>query len=167
MRIQSQLTPREYISAMMEQMQGHFDFGQERFTGFFLGRFFSVTYHTGYEWNRRISNQKDTAIGYVHKTESGCEVRCVCLRALMAPTQFLPIYISLLLLLLAAMFLNGIWNLSAFLLAALVGLGVLLIAAPISAVITSCTEDGETARKTIISFLLNPSDPYANYSKIR
>ena len=167
MRIQSNLTPDGYISAMQEQMQGHFDFGQERFTGFFLGRFFSVTYHSGYEWNRRISNQKDTAIGYVKKTEDGCQVRCIRLKEMMAPTQFLLIYGFMLLLLLGSMFLHGIQDFSIFLLMALITFGVLLVCAPITAVIGSCTEQGEIGRKTMISFLLDPSDPYANYHQIR
>ena len=120
MRIQSQLTPREYISAMMEQMQGHFDFGQERFTGFFFGKVFSVTYHSGHEWNRRISNQKNTAIGYVRQTQGGSEVRCVCLRALMAPTQFLLYYCVLMVIFLLAMFFNAYGEFTDLLMAALI-----------------------------------------------
>lgn len=166
MKIRSSQTPEEYISAMQSQMSEHFAFGQERFTGFFLGRLFSVTYHSGYEWNRRISNQKNTAIGYVKKAEDGCVVRCICLKELMAPTQFLPVYGFLLLILLASMFLHGIQDLSAFLPLALILLVVLMVCALITAVVGSLTEQGEINRKTIISFLLDPSDPYANYHNI-
>jgi len=167
MRIQSQMTPDEYISAMQEQMQGHFDFGQERFTGFIFGKVFSVTYHSGYEWNRRISNQKNTALGYVRKTADGSEVRCVCLRALMAPTQFLLDYCLLLLLSLFSIFFTGVGYFSLLGLFALIALAMLLVAAPISALVESFTDEGEAGKRTLVSFLLDPSDPYAHYGKIR
>ena len=167
MRIQCTLSSVEYLSAMQEQMSEHFAFWQERFTGFFLGRFFSVTYHSGHEFNRRITNQKDTAIGYVKKTADGCEVRCIRLKAMMAPTHCIPRYCVMRGLFLAAMFLHGIWDFTMFLQMALITLGILLVIAPISAVVESCTEQGEVGRRTIISFLLDPSDPYANYKNIR
>ena len=167
MRVQSDSTPEGYISAMQEQMQGHFDFGQERFTGFFFGRVFTVTYHSGHEWNRRISNQKNTAVGYVRKTKSGCEVRCACLRALMAPTQFLLYYCLLLILALFSLFFSNAGDIAAFAPFALIAFAILLVIAPISALVESFTDAGETGKRTLISFLLDPSDPYAHYNKIR
>ena len=166
MKILSSHSPVEYMSAMRDLMDSHFAFGQERFTGFFLGRLFSVTYHSGHEWNRRINNQKDSAIGYVKKTDDGCEVRCIRLKEMMAPTQFIFTYCLELLICFIASCLYGMWDFTMFLQMSLIMFGLLLVIAPITAVIGSCTEQGEINRKTMISFLLDPSDPYANYKNI-
>ncbi len=93
MKIQSELSAQRYLFAMKDRMAGHLEFGNERFTGFFFGSFFSVTYHSGYEWNRRISNQKNTAIGFVRKDANGCSVSFICLKGLLAPAQFLRAFL--------------------------------------------------------------------------
>ena len=93
MIIRNHLSPKEYLSAMKGRMSGHFELGQERFTGFFLGRLFYVTHHAGYEWNRRITNEKSAALGYVKKVETGCEVHCIRFRGMLCPLQFIPFYL--------------------------------------------------------------------------
>ena len=52
---------KDYLQAMKQQMSGHFQFGVERYTGFFFRNCFYVTHHAGFEWNRKITNQKNAA----------------------------------------------------------------------------------------------------------
>ena len=93
MRFICPLTPPEYLLSLKRQMDGYFDFGAERFTGFFIGRFFYITHHAGHEWNRRITNQKNAAAGYVKKCEDGSDVRFVLFRGALCPLQLLPLLI--------------------------------------------------------------------------
>ena len=90
MRIQTSLAPNTYRDAIKERLGSYFAWGTERFTGWFLGRFFYVTHHAGYEWNRRITNQKNAAFGYVRKTEHGSDVRCFLFQGVLCPQYLLP-----------------------------------------------------------------------------
>ncbi len=157
MKITSELTPKSYISAMKESMGGHFSFGQDRFTGFFLGNLFTVTHHSAYEWNRRVSNEKCTALGFVKKTPEGCQVKCICLRALLAPTQFL-------FWLLILWFSTGLASLTAdislWLMIGLIEFAVLAIAAPLSAFFESLTEQGQAGMNYLLQFLSDPKNTY-------
>ncbi len=96
MRILSELSKADYLSAMKDRMGGHFELGQERFTGFFVGPVFSVTHHSGWEYNRRYTNVKNTAIGIVKEAESGCTVSYFTMKGFLAPTQFIPLYLLIL-----------------------------------------------------------------------
>lgn len=95
MRLQSTHTPKAYHAAMKERMGSRFAIGSERFTGTFIGRVFYVTHHAGYEWNRRITNQKNAALGYVKKTENGSEIRFLLFQGMLCP-QYLIIYLLIL-----------------------------------------------------------------------
>ena len=70
MKYDSNLPYYAYLSAMKEQMSGFTEFGIERFTGTIIGGFFSITYHSGHEFNRRITNEKHRAIGFAKPTSS-------------------------------------------------------------------------------------------------
>ena len=159
MAIESQHTPKEYMSSLRYYMESHFDFGQERFTGFFLWRFFYVTHHAGLEWNRKITNQKNAAMGFVTKSGDGCKVHYLRFRALMCPLVFIPCYA---LILLMAMLDSTNSQLTNIILATV----TMLISAPISAVVESCTERGEDGRRSLVSLLMDPSDPLTNYKNI-
>jgi len=163
MRIQSTLTPKEYISAMKEHMEGHFAFGQERFTGFFLGHCFYVTYHSGFDWQYKYNNQKNAAMGYVRKTEEGCEVRCMRFQAFMCPLVF--IYVLLLFVGLCV-FSSELKNLDLWL-RIVIGFGISIVVAPIATLFESISDRSNEGRKAVYSLLLDPTDPFANCYRIQ
>ena len=160
MAIVSKHSPKEYMKSLRYYMESHFDFGQERFTGFFLWRVFYVTHHAGFEWNRKITNQKNAAMGFVTKSGDGCKVHYLRFRALLCPLVFWPCYA--LILLVAMLDYTDVSQLTRFIIATV----AMLLCAPISAVVESCTERGEDGRRSLVSLLMDPSDPLANYRKI-
>ena len=159
--ITSSYSPKEHLNAIKENMGGHFTFGAERFTGFFLGRWFHVTHHAGYEWNRRYTNQKNAAVGYVKETESGCEVRFVCLKGALVPAQFL-LYLCLLpVITLAMMLSDGLTGLALFKTLLLIEIGILAVFAPLFTLFESMTERSEEGKRILLAMLLDPKDPFS------
>lgn len=88
MTIHSDYSKKTYLKALKHGMDSHFQFLTERATGFFLGSFFLVTYHSGWEWNRKITNEKNTAMGIVSPEGNGCKVRFVNIKGYLAPHYF-------------------------------------------------------------------------------
>ena len=161
MKLHSNLSKKEYLHAMKDYMSGHFDFGTERFTGFFLGSLFYVTYHSGMEWNRRITNQKNAAIGIVKDTTDGCSVYFLRFKGLFCPLHFLSL---LLIMLLICPFAGGHEiELSIKLQIAILAT---VIYSPIYTVIESLTQRSEDGRRALLSLLIDPSDPYGNICNI-
>lgn len=154
MRIQSPLSPKAYLTAMRREMEGHFDLGRDRFTGFFLGPCFYVTYHSGYEWDRRYSNPKNAAMGYVKETEDGCEVWFWRFRGALCPLVFFPLLLTMIVL---CVFLYGKDSV-------LLAMISTVIVAPVETLFESFTARSEEGKWTLLSFLKDPSDPYANYN---
>ena len=149
MVIQNHLSPKEYLSAMKRRMSGHFELGQERYTGFFLGRLFYVTHHAGYEWNRRITNEKSAALGYVKKAEDGCEVHSIRFRGMLCPLQFIPFY---LIMLWYAIYLDQGIRLGSIIL-----MTVLTVLVAISSgVIEIFTENGQFSMSCLLQLLRDP-----------
>ena len=89
MIIQSNLQAKDYLPALRGQIDNRITFGQEHLSGFVLGSVFSVTYHSGYEYDRRYSNPKNSAIGYVRETENGCEAHFLHTTGLLYPFGYL------------------------------------------------------------------------------
>lgn len=155
MFLHSSLTKKEYLQALRDNMEGHFELGCERFTGFFIGNCFYVTHHAGYEWNRRITNQKNAAMGYVKECEGGCHVHFLRFNGALCPIVFLNW------MLLATLFVlvSGTTTIGQ----ACLFYGCFLVAAPISALFESFTQDSIEGRRSLLSLLIDPNDPYKNY----
>ena len=93
MIVSSNLSKEAYLEEFRSQVKGnYFCFGEERFTGFVIGGFFSIAYHSGYEWNRRITNEKNRAIGFVRKNGAGCKVYAVRLRGYTNPLSIIILF---------------------------------------------------------------------------
>ena len=159
MKIQSSMSKKDYMIAMRMKMSDHFEFNVARFTGFFLGSCFYVTYHSGYEWNRKVTNQKNAAMGYVKDTPDGCEVRYIRFAGLLCPLQFIPfIFTAPLVLFLFLLFKDG-WDPVIFKATYGIMLVMYVLAAPISALLECCTEKSQEGRRLLISFLKDPAEP--------
>ena len=159
--IESAYSPTEHLDAIKENMSGHFEFGAERFTGFFFNNWFHVTHHAGYEWNRRYTNAKNAAVGYVKKTENGCELHFVCLKGLLIPAQFLSLLVLLIPLVFLMAMSQGITD------EGIIGRVLLfefIAAIPLSLIGTffeSVTERSEEGKRVLLALLLDPKDPFS------
>ncbi len=169
MRISSKLSKSDYLSAMKERMGGHCEFGKERFTGFFFGPVFSVTHHSGWEYNRRFTNVKNTAIGIVKKADDGCTVSCFCVKGLLVPTQFLPLYLIILSLVLipvlfaeAPILAEDMGAVAAAIgIVAAIALGCMAFYTCIYTLLESFTEASIEGGKILRACLLAPDDPFS------
>ena len=161
MRITSSLSSKAYLASMKEQMSGHFALGQERFTGFFLGRCFYVTHHAGYEWNRRITNQKNAALGYAQKTDTGCEIRYIRFKGPLCPGQFIFLYLMCIAVFFVGMLSAGIWDGKIFGILCAIALPVIVVSALIGSFVENLTQRSEEGRRILMAFLLDPTDPFS------
>ena len=169
MQIYSSFTPKAYIRAMKDQMGSRLALGAERFTGYFIGKLFCVTYHCGYEYDRRFSNPINSALGYVKESEDGCEVRFVKLKGILNPPSFIFESLLFSVLFLITLFPGGnaIYSDFPWWCCFLLGFGITAVVAPLSALFEAMfSQRSAEGERTLLSFLLDPSDPYANYHKL-
>lgn len=164
MILSSELSKHAYLSALKGAMSSHTDFGVERFTGFFLGSCFYVTHHAGFEWNRKYTNQKNAAMGYVKQTENGCEVRFLRFRGMLCPMIFLP-YFLILEAIVVMYFLSGQAAQDGIVAPVLYTL-VIVALALIETFFEGLYEESGTGRRMLLSLLHAPSDPYDDFPDI-
>ncbi len=162
--VTSPYTKDAYLTALKGNMDSHFDF-TERFTGFFFGNVFTVTHHSGHEWNRRISNVKNTALGYVRETEDGCEVKFIRLKGFLAPTQFLQMLILSLFLNLFVPLADGA-TMDLFPFFPLLGIALTVVIAPLEALMECMTKASWEGERYLLSLMMDPMEPYANLNKL-
>ena len=161
MRTQSTLTPKAYRAAMKERMGSRFAIGSDRFTGIFIGRFFYVTHHAGYEWNRRYTCQSNTAWGYIKKIETGCEIRFHKAKGYLCPHLFI-----FYLLLVSVAFGKDLWMqrhhapMYTFFMVCFLALGPFIITA-----FESMTQGSIDGEKSLLGLLYDPTD-YLAYLKM-
>ncbi len=167
MKVQSSLDAEAYVMALRERMGDRAAFGTERFTGFFLGRLICVTYHSGHEWNRRITNEKNCAVGVVENHENGCQVKFLHLKGLLCPPQLLMqtvicfVFSVLICLLETASLKLGLITFG------IVMAAFLILVVPIYTLIESSTDRSIEGGKVLVATLKDPTDPFAylNYKK--
>lgn len=151
MRIQSGLSKESYLRAMKGSLEDMFAFGEERFIGTIIGPFFSVTYCSGHEFNRKITNEKSRAIGFVREIDGQTEVFCVRLKGLTNPVSLCLLYalciIMFALVDISALAEPAVWW------GSLVATGMIGL---ITAVQDSLTEQGQRGSETLTRILLNP-----------
>lgn len=157
MKYKSNLTYVSYICAMKEQMSSFTDFGIERFTGIVLGSFFSVTHHSGHEFNRKITNEKHRAIGFVRPSDDGTEIICIRLAGMTNPMSLIGIFAFGFLIFL----LRGGIEMALMPQILIANAVITVVAALISAFTDSITERGQEGSKILTAFLKNPTDFYS------
>ena len=162
MKLQTKLSPDLYIRALYQQMGSFTSFLEERFTGIFVGRFFSICYHSGWEWNRRLTNEKNRAIGYVKRTPEGSEVRFIHLYGDTNP-------LSLALMFLAGFIVGGVAvgmsdgpyaeHLDLYF-SVLSGLFTMIFASAGTVIASYFTERGQEGCGILLAYLKDPVDPW-------
>ena len=138
---------------MKGSMESRFDFFSERIVGTVIGPFFSVAHCAGHEWNRKITDEKNRAIGYVRTRNEGVEICFVHLTGLTNPLSLIVMYalciIMFAILDFSILAIPGIW------------IGCLIatvIAAVVTAVGDSLTERGIAGYETLMKFLHHPEN---------
>ena len=161
MKVISRLKCETYLYEMKEHMSGFTEFGIERFTGIILGRFFSITYHSGHEFNRRITNEKHHAIGFARPSGDGTQIFCIRLAGMTKPLSIITMYgllVFMVLLIEGAQFAfsPAMLTINAVL-TAMVALG--------TAFADSITERGQEGSKMLTAFLIDPIEFYSLVGK--
>jgi hypothetical protein len=146
----------------MKQQMGSFTaFGTERLTGIIIGRFFSITYHSGHEFNRRITNEKHRAIGFARPCEEGTKVSCIRLAGMTNPLSLIGLFSFCMLICL----LRGGFELAFMPEMLIANAAITLVAALITAFTDSVTEKGQEGSKMLTAFLMDPVDYYSLIGK--
>lgn len=161
MKIISKLPCNVYLYEMKQQMSSFTDFGLERLTGFVIGRFFSITYHSGHEFNRRITNEKHRAIGFVRPCENWTEVSCIRLAGMTNPLSLIALFCFFFLFCLIRDGLEVALMPEVLIIDAVFTAAVALI----TAFTDSITERGQEGSKTLTAFLFDPADYYSLMGK--
>ena len=151
--ITSTQSKKDYIANVKTHLDPLWNFTQDRYTGFFIGGFFSVTHHCEYNWFHRITSQMNSAIGYVSSTETGCTIHLIRFKGILHPLRFLP---YILFCYIITTFKQGPWW--TFPLTAL----LFTIVALIGTLIESFTQGSVDGEDALWALLLHPDNPYAH-----
>lgn len=166
-KIHSELQPTEYLQHLRSNLSPWYAFGDERLTGFVLGKFFSVVYHSGYEWNRRATNEKNRAIGFVRADGPGTKVVCIRLKGLLNPLSLILMTLAVygfgwLYWYLSDAASSGVgmaeWNQANLLL----GVAFAVIFGIVTAIQAAATERGAWGAKALTAILKHPEAPWQN-----
>lgn len=151
MKLFSSLSKAEYLRAMKGSLESRFDFHSERIVGTVIGPFFSVVHCAGYEWNRRITDEKNRAIGFVRTRDTGTQVCFVHLTGMTNPLSLIGMYA--LCIAMFAIFDFSILSVPGAWIGCLIATA---IAAAVTAVSDSLTERGQKGYETLMKFLKHP-----------
>lgn len=154
MIIRSELPYRQYLFELKNNLDGIFEFGEERVAGTVIWRFFSITSHAGYEWNRRITNEKQRAVGFAKPDGDGTKIYCIRLAGLTNPISLVALFLLCMVI--------SLFKMEGFSVAALqISLLTTVITAIISAIGDSWTERGHEAYRTLTAYLVDPKNYYS------
>lgn len=162
MQYDSQLPCSVYLYEMKQQMGSFTEFGMERFTGTIIGSFFSVTYHSGHEFNRRVTNEKHRAIGFVRPHGKGTKVSCIRLAGMTNPLSLMAIFgIGFL-----SFLIGGGLEMARMPEILALNAGMTLVIALVTAFTDSVTERGQEGSRLLTAFLIDPVNYYSIVNKI-
>lgn len=150
--LQSDLSRKEYLSKLKQTFRNPFLLFDEHVSGIIIGPFFSVAYHSPYEWNRRITSECNRAWGYVKDVDGKAYVRFIRGKGMLSPFWIL-FYATVVYLLLFLQFGHE----TEFLIA---GIGISLCACIVTAFQSVVTEAGEAGFHEVTRLLLHPEDYY-------
>jgi hypothetical protein len=150
---------------MRKQLDSFWSWGDERYTGIVLGNFFWVTYHSGYERNRRITNEKNRAFGYVADCHGSTMVHCVRSKGYLDPIAILGVFMLTFCLAVLfcwlSFFSHDIPDMKQVILTMpfVISIVCTIFGAIISYIQTGMTERGIYGRYVLMALLHHPEDP--------
>lgn len=159
MKLETSVFKKDYLAGLKQSLSSPLRLGTERFTGIVLGSFFYVTYHAKYEWNRRITSQTTTAMGFVRSTGYGCDVHYLRFRGQLAPHYviFNLILIEGLLYLYFSEIISEAP--SFFLITGILSALVILFSCAVSSFFERLTHESYMGLKYLTALLIDPTDP--------
>ena len=153
--LESDLSRKEYLDELKRCLRNPFLIYDERVCGIIIGPFFSIAYHSPYEWNRKISGEINRAWGFVKEAEGKSQVKFIRGKGMLSPFWLIFYF----LLCQAIILLKGenafgepifIW------VSLIISVGVSVISAFESLI----TEQGEAGFHEITRILRNPKEYY-------
>lgn len=160
MDIRSPLSKKVYLSALKGRMDSPFRFGTERCYGICPLGFLYVTHHCAHEWNRRITGERNTAIGIIRKDGDGCRIRFFVVKGLLAPHDLLGLFLFCLACCLSVLLRDSV-DPSVIVYLPLISLALTLIFGIGTAIAESVTEESAEGQRILHSILLDPTDPFS------
>ena len=151
MRIISKLDKDAYLRTMKCSMESRFDFTSERLVGTIIGPFFSIAHCAGHEFNRRITDERNRAMGFVRSRGGETEVFFIHTTGMTNPLSLVLMFTLCIVMFAIADF--SVLSEPAVWIGSLVATG---IAAIITAVSDSLTERGMAGYETLMKFLQHP-----------
>ena len=149
---QSELCRKDYLTKLKQTFRSPFLLFSEHVSGIVIGPFFSVAYHSPYEWNRRITSECNRAWGYVQEIDGKTTVRFVRGKGLLTPSWFL-IYTVLCYLI---FLLSGMYEPVFF----AISCGIALVACLATAFQSIITDAGEAGFHEVTRLLMYPEAYY-------
>ena len=153
----SELGKQDYLAKLSQTFRNPFKLWDERVCGIVAGPFFSVAYHSPYEWNRRITSECNRAWGYVKEVDGKAYVRFVRGKGLLSPFWF--ILYTLLYYLLLIWVGYELYREYGFLFLA-VSCGLSLVTCVVTAFQSIITDSGEAGFHEVTRLLMHPEDYY-------
>ena len=150
--LKTELSRSEYLTKLKQTFRSPFLLHDERVCGVILGPFFSVAYHSPYEWNRRITSECNRAWGYVKEENGQTTVSFIRGKGQLSPF-WLMFYAVLIYLFLLLQF-GHHWAFP------LVAFGISLVICLATAFESVITEAGEAGFHEVTRLLLHPEDYY-------
>ena len=99
MRVLTELTVTEYREQFREALDSWLAFGSERFTGWMIGKFFTLNYFSGREFMRRNYPISNKAMGFIREKDGKAEVCFLTFMGITDPVSFLLMYLGCLIVL--------------------------------------------------------------------
>ena len=137
------VSPMEYCNKLESRLDSPFLLGQERFTGWCLGPFFSVNYYSGKEFGRRHYSISNKAMGIVKSSHGKTFVSYFIFPGLSDP-------ISIALMFIASLIIFGLVGTP---IPAVFALGWTALVVLHTVLCTVLTEAGEVGKRKLQSFL--------------
>ncbi len=150
--LESSLSSKEYLARLRRTFRSPFLICDERVCGIVIGSFFSVAYHSPYEWNRRITSERNRAWGYVKEVDSKS-----CVSFIRGKGMLSPFWFCFYTLFCYALFLLKAGHHPVFL---AISCGLALVACLTTAFQSIITEQGEAGFHEVTRLLLHPEEYY-------
>lgn len=156
--LRSDLSAKSYLSSLRTIATFNFTLWEHYASGIVIGPFFSVAYHSPYEWNRRITRGCNRAWGYVKDTGGSCEIYFLRGKGVFSP--FWLILMTLLCRLILGIGSNEYVFTEFPWLLWVISTAAALVSCGISAFHSSITEEGEAGAGVITMILRAPNEFY-------
>lgn len=155
--LKSDLNKEEYLKRLHQTFRSPFQLFDERVCGIVIGPFFSVAYHSPYEWNRRITSECNRAWGYVKEVDGKAEVQFIRGKGLLSPFWFVFYTLLFYVVLVCVRYELYLGHEAVFL---AVSCGMALVCCLVTAFQSIITDAGEAGFHEITRLLLHPEEYY-------